>query len=358
MSFVDAETKYKNIISKMRNVINNLMDIPLDRLNHESYNTLSKNMRTALQKMLNGGVNKFDWDKSSAVAKLIVGSLVTMWAYLPEDVWMEINEIFTGLQDLIELKNIELSDYEEAIRDELQENMAKMRTSREKVLQRHEKQENMTKMRKSREKVLQRHENRKGIKTDNSSNVNIKLLVDLLEQLVIELEGGTTSMGPSDEKGSTTNKEDGLRLINKIKKIISNLEEEVTYYLDEGRLKAIQDRLEEEFDNELLLESYHVLYAQICKMCHLMTPPQIKIYMDKLNKIRHDIVYLKARISVTKKTVEIEEQIEKSMQEAYDVFPFFNHRKNFRKDVEKLLSKDVDKKLEHVLETGADISNQ
>jgi hypothetical protein len=132
MSFVDAETKYKNIISKMRNVLDKLIDIPRDRSNRESYNTLSNNMRTALQKMLNGGVNKFDGDKSSAVAKLIVDALVTMWAYLPEDVWMEINEIFTGLQDLIELKNIELSDYEEEIRDELQETMARMRKSREK----------------------------------------------------------------------------------------------------------------------------------------------------------------------------------------------------------------------------------
>ena len=48
------------------------------------------------------------------------------------------NEIFIGLQDLIELKNILLSEKEEEIRDELQETMDRMRESRKKVLEKHE----------------------------------------------------------------------------------------------------------------------------------------------------------------------------------------------------------------------------
>ncbi len=39
--------------------------------------------------------------------------------------------------------------------------------------------------------------------------------------------------------------EDGLRL-KQLKTIISNLEEETDDYVDEGRLKVIQHRLEEE----------------------------------------------------------------------------------------------------------------
>ena len=48
------------------------------------------------------------------------------------------NEIFIGLQDLIELKNILLSEKEEEIRDELQETMDRMRESRKRVLEKHE----------------------------------------------------------------------------------------------------------------------------------------------------------------------------------------------------------------------------
>ena len=50
----------------------------------------------------------------------------------------KLNEIFIGLQDLIELKNISLSEKEEEIRDELQETMDRMRESRKKVLEKHE----------------------------------------------------------------------------------------------------------------------------------------------------------------------------------------------------------------------------
>ena len=82
------------------------------------------------------------------------------------------NEIFIGLQDLIELKNISLSEKEEEIRDELQETMDRMRENRKKVLEKHEEK---------RQRLESEAEDRKGRKTGILSNINIKLLVDLLK---------------------------------------------------------------------------------------------------------------------------------------------------------------------------------
>ena len=61
---------------------------------------------------------------------------------------------------------------------------------------------------------------------------------------MIELELGSDQL-PPDYLVGPAYMEDGLRL-KQLKTIISNLEEETDDYVDEGRLKVIQHRLEEE----------------------------------------------------------------------------------------------------------------
>ena len=85
-----VDQKYNDIKLKMREVYNILMDIADDREKYIFYRNLIQNIRDALQLVVRGGVNKFDGQKSNAIAKLIVDALLETWEDLSENVWGEI----------------------------------------------------------------------------------------------------------------------------------------------------------------------------------------------------------------------------------------------------------------------------
>ena len=85
-----VDQRYNDIKLKMREVYNILMDIADDREKYIFYRNLIQNIRDALQLVVRGGVNKFDGQKSNAIAKLIVDALLETWEDLSENVWGEI----------------------------------------------------------------------------------------------------------------------------------------------------------------------------------------------------------------------------------------------------------------------------
>jgi hypothetical protein len=343
------EYKYEAIKSKIQSVFSNLLNV-MDPNGFKKYALTYENYKKALDFMTDarilmkrGGLQKFDNGKKLELSKLIVDTLEILNPK-EDEMWETMNAIFVDITSTL------VGSFDESLEKELEQLEDKLYTI-------NDKRETI--------KSLEDEEEDSRIRYI-SSNVHTGELFTLLEQLVTELEYGSY---PLEGKPGPSSEESGMRLTQKLRKIMLDIKKELSPCIDEGILEDIKCRLNEEVGNKFVHPSYktsdetgwslvmnrfndsalmewrqlHELYEEICGVCGVMTPAQIEDGIKEFNNIRQSVINLKTFIE-TFQEIKKKDIIE-LIHDAYSALPHILKLEEFIKTVEEKLPQEIDQKL-------------